>query len=232
MNATTITARSALCLGLAFASTASADTVPGHAALDALPDCADVSFHERCRVTLPNGDFAGAPGDNFYHGTFSWGQLVPTTHAMRAHLKPWTYLTDGDDSHLDKPALSAHLVLRAPRDRVFQWLTLTPGRDVDAVFTVHAHVASTGGTAHVAIHAAVPEHGDEGLVSTQTVRTAARGMPRTELVTSLTVPAGSMAGRIGFAIATLEGSAGAVVDDVFVVRTPVGDTLPELVPSR
>ncbi|UPG84868.1 hypothetical protein L2Y94_16315 [Luteibacter aegosomatis] len=221
----------AVCLGLAHAPSALATSVPGHAALDALPDCADVSLRERCRLDLPNGDFSGPAGDAFYHGTFSWGQLVPRTHPMRAHLKPWTYLTEVDGTHLDKSALSTQLLLTSPRDRVFQWMKLTPGRDVDTVFTFHAHIGSTGGTAKAAIHVAVPEYGEDGIQATAESYSRSLGLPRRELVTSLTVPADSTAERIGFAIAALGDSSGVVVDDVFVVRTPVGDALPELVPA-
>lgn len=221
----------AVCLGFTHWAAAHAASVPGHAALDALPDCADVSLSERCRLDLPNADFGGPAGDDFYHGTFSWGQLVPKSHAMRAHLKPWTYLTDVDGSHLDKPALATQLLLKSPRDRVFQWMKLSPGRATDTVFTFHAHIGSTGGTARAAIHVAVPDYGDNGIQSTAESQSRSRGMPRRELVTSLTVPADSTAERIGFAIAALGDSDEVVVDDVFVVRTPVGDALPELIPT-
>lgn len=217
-------------VGAGFALPVSASSVPGHPALASLPSCTEVSLEVRCRVDVPNSDFAGPAGDNAYHGQFSWTGLR-RTHPIRAHLAPWTYASEVGAPHLKEPAMSSTLLLRSPGDRVFQWLKLTPNRPRDTVFTVHAHMASAGGPATAAIHLSVPEF-DDGIEATSKAQTAITGRPRRDLVTSLTVPAGSTATRLGVAIASLEGSAGILVDDVFIVRSLVGEPVPELTPSR
>ncbi|MEX1828597.1 hypothetical protein [Luteibacter sp. CQ10] len=218
MNGKTIGTAIVACLA-AFAPVSPASgSIAGHSLLHELPSCAKVDLYRTCRVDLPNGDFSGGDGDGYYHGTSSFAGFFGGVHSVRAHLQPWIYASRGVATYLERPAQDLRLTLWRPSDHVYQWIPLTPDRPHDSYFVVHAHVASTGGQARVAIQLRLPDGWPEHDVVEEAQTTTVDG-PGDELVATLRVPAGTRASRIGVAIRAGAGSVPVIVDDVVLVRS-------------
>ena len=88
--------------------------------------------HTYCRVTLPNGDFGGAPppvgtenGDykHPWESSFSWWRITPRVdHRIEEHLMPWGFYGEGRPSYAKGVDAAPGVVLDKPGDSIFQWV--------------------------------------------------------------------------------------------------------------
>lgn len=210
---------------LAAAWSATASTVPGHPGVDRLPACGADNLDAMCRMSLPNGDFSGYDGDDFYHGEFRWGSLNPQTHSITRHIVPWIYEPHGDASFLRNKA-TTRLTLPHAGDRIVQWVDLpTHTNDTDVMYTLHVHMRGEKGEAGAGVGLFLYED-DSSILKSVTRSTAhpGTGHPNQELIGSLLVPAGTTGGRLGIAVGIPKAGSGyLVIDDVALIRSQPGD---------
>lgn len=202
---------------------AMAASVPGHPGVDQLPSCTADNLEAVCRIAVPNGDFAGYSGDDYYHGEFRMWALNSRTHSITRHIVPWVYDTKGDASFLRGKA-KTFLTLPHSGDRVAQWIELpTQVNDTDVMYTLHVHIrgehAEAGAGAGLFLH-----DGDAPSVLKSVVKGMAQpGVRGQHLLGTLVVPAGTMGGRLALVLAVPTGAPGnLVVDDVVLVRSKPG----------
>ena len=99
--------------------------VPGNDILfGAVAPCDTANWDDFCRIDLPNGDFAGPPGDSYMHKPFEW---IGTGrwHSTGEHIEPWAYRSPDDTGWVRRRA-GTTFHLEKPGDAITRWVTLPP----------------------------------------------------------------------------------------------------------
>lgn len=211
--------------------TAQPRLVPPDSVLSHVPDCADATWLDPCRIPVSNGDFNGPQNDgNFMHQDFEWfGSGV--WHSIAAHMAPWTY-------HQEKPTewpslrSSKNALLEKPGDATWQWITLPPLRDQmrqtvsePVAYAVQLRFRALGGPATLSLSVGAGRHGDITDQITATA-TAVPGDSRpTRLEASLPFDPAWAGKQLGILIGFNDGSGPVHLEDVVLLRHD-GDGVP------
>lgn len=204
---------------------------PGHRAIDHLPACRDASAVDACRVDVPNGDFGGPAGDVHSHGDDYFG-IRRNPHPVAQHIHPWRYLDPGNRGGGTQDS-GPGLELLQMGDSVEQRVPLPAvTSDKPIVYAVHAHTGTWTGNNRVRLDIGLVEGGVVIARADAAVDMGAvRDEPRYELVAKVTVPNGTRPTDLDIAIGSENGYGRVPVADVFVVRAPQDDPVPELKPA-
>jgi hypothetical protein len=194
--------------------------------------------HSWCRVTLPNGDFAGAPppvgtetGDykHPWESSFSWWRITPRRdHPIGDHLKPWGFYGEGTPSYPTGIHAKPGVVLNNPGDSIFQWIDVPTydGMQTTATqYTVRVTYApyNTGGDVGIGMKIIVADENGER-ISKEFEGSAAgmEGRPAT-FEAQLTVPRYTPISQLGVAIGKAADASPLLIQDVAIVEKTFPD---------
>jgi len=211
----------ALLAALGSTGVAIAQDVPGHPQMAGMGECTTNPL-TICRVAVPNGDFAGGNADAYSHAGFM--PALGPSHSIADHIAPWEYVDGSGLNYAAEVATAEPFVLRMPGDGVRQVVRLPAhddAGDAPISYHVHAHVGSYSGVSTTRMDLALMD--GESAVETASLRVEhgdTRGDALSELVTTITVPAGTNVDALSITLTSEPGEGRVPVADVFVVRAP------------
>jgi len=186
-----------------------------------------------CRVTVPNGDFAGAEapfGDESWRYShpwdsgFSWTAITPRVdHAIDAHLKPWTFHGEGTPAYPDRRYYMPGVVLAKPGDAIFQWVPLPPVKPVDGrktTYIVQVTYAAYNARGKVGLMLKVIGADASTEQMSEVFEDAKEGTPSepATFVVSVDVPTDKLVTQLGVAVGKADDSTPLLIKDVVVVE--------------
>lgn len=187
-----------------------------------------------CRVTVPNGNFAGAPPPvgtetgshrHPWEPTFTWLPGMPRPeHVIGNHLIPWAFHGNGAPSYPKKVNATPGVVLSKPGDAVFQWIAV-PAHDgtqskgtqylVRVSYAPYGIKGSVGLGMRLIVADETTEHVSEEFETTTTG--TANNSPAT-FEAEVFVPAHTRITQLGVAVGKAGDASPLVIHDVAVVE--------------
>jgi hypothetical protein len=188
--------------------------------------------HTYCRVTVPNGDFAGAPppvgtenGDykHPWESSFSWWKITPRRdHRIAEHLKPWGFYGDGTPSYATGIDATPGVVLNTPGDSIFQWIDV-PNHDGTqssvSFYTLRVTYAAykSAGPASIGMKVIVADDKEETLSEVfEDTKAGSLSVPAI-FETTVTLPPGTPVTQLGVAIGKKGDASPVIIKEVALV---------------